>query len=373
MGLKRVGLSAILNGRSRAPLSYRHLRILGWLCIAVSQIGVLLDLASVLNLAIPNAARWSSICNQIGVIAVPLFLLANFAVILNGSKKHSGLLLMYGGFSLAICFCYYFAVSHYLFGLLSAAAKDGADPHRNLELLLRSISPSGFLAFNVFLDLFLCTVFSYFVFERPKKFFPGKKLRIFRAFAVIPVLYEVVSVLLKVLTSVGRIDMPVWLFPLLTTKPPMMFLLFVGLVLIIKLREQHSEKDGQTPEGSEASVRSYVNTRRFSLALMGLMIVAALLDLLLKHVLPCAIVDAFPAGADIPPYEAAKQAVSSWGFGSASLLLFLAPFSLLISFSKTYKKSMIDMSIPIIGVALIVFIVFEGLFQIIRAMLLSSP
>lgn len=373
MGLKWGGVSALLNAKSRAPLSYRHLRILGWLCIAASQIGILLSLASVLDVPIPNAARWSSVCNQIGVIAVPLFLLANFVVILNGSKKQSSLLLMYGGYSVAICLCYYFVVAHYLYGLLSAAAKEGSDPQRDLELFLRSLSSSGFISFNVFLDLFLCTALSLFAFERPKKRFQGKKLRIFRAFAVIPILYEVASVLLKALTSMGRIDMPVWLFPLLTTKPPMMFMLFAGMVLIIKLQERHYEKGGETPAQSEASIRSYVNTRYFSFSLMGLMIVAALLDILLKHVLPSAIIDAFPADAAISPYEAAKQAVSSWGFGRTSLLLFLAPFSLLISFSKTYKKSMIDMMIPIISVVLIVFMMFEGVFQVIRAMLTMNP
>lgn len=372
MGLKWDGVSAYLNGRSGAPLSYRHLRILGWLCIAVSQIGLMLELASVLGLTVPNAARWSSVCSQVGAIAVPLFLLANFAVILNGSKKYASLLLMYGGFSIAICLGYFFVVSHYLLGILSALAEKGTDLRGNLPLLLRSISPSGFFAFNIFLDLFLCTAFSFFVFERPGKRFQGKKLRIFRAFAVIPALYEIASVLLKVLASTGRIEMPIWLFPLLTTKPPMMFLLFVGLVLIIKLRERHSETGDETPGRSEASIRSYVNTRRFSAALMGLMIAAALLDILLKHVLPGAILKAFPADGFIPPYEAAKQAVSAWGFGSAALLLFLAPFSLLFCFSKTYQKSAIDMMIPIAGIVLVAFVTFEGLFLIVRAVLTAG-
>jgi hypothetical protein len=364
-------VSALLNEKSRAPLSYRHLRILGWLFIAVSQVSVVLELASFLGLPVGNYEKWSTLCYELGVIAVPLFLLANFAVILNGSKKYTSLLAMYAGFCAAFFFAYFFVVEHYLSGLMNAAASAGTFPRENLESLLRSFSPSGFIAFNVFLDLSLCTAFSYFVLGQPG-LFRGKKLRYFRALAVLPVLYEAAGILLKALSSMGRIIMPVYLFPLLPTKPPMMFVLFVGLVLMIKFRECQYEQKGETTEQSEESLRKYVNTQRFSLALMGLMIVAALLDILLERVLPHAIVGTFPAGGEVEPLTAAVNTVKACGFGDATMLLFLAPFSLLISFSKRYEKTMVDMFVPLFGMALIVYVYFEGVFQILRGIMMSS-
>ena len=76
----------------------------------------------------------------------------------------------------------------------------------------------GFIACNIFIDLFLCTLFMFFLNYRPTKFFTGGKLYLFRAFAILPIAYEVACILLKAACAEMRIELPVWTFPLLTVK-----------------------------------------------------------------------------------------------------------------------------------------------------------
>lgn len=354
--------------RFLGPLSYRHLRIIGWLCLFLAQVGVILQFKAHFAADMKDElVNISSVFKLIGELAVPLFLIANFAVILNGKRKYKELLLFYGGLSLVVCAAFFFVAEHYIVPLISASADASVNARESFARLMRVFSKNGFIEFNVFIDLFLCTALSFFATYRPTKFFRGKKLAIFRSFAILPVLYESASIFLKIYATTNDIALSPYFFPFLTTKPPMMFILFVDLVLFVKVRERRYIKKGNSPDGYGEYVTSNVNSWHFSIGLMLLMIAVAIVDMLLLFVLPFTIVGIQPAESFIESYTLSVFTVNSWGFGNSFLLILLAPFLLLFSYTKSYKKSNVDMFIPIIGIALMVFVYIEGLFQILMS------
>ena len=52
--------------------------------------------------------------------------------------------------------------------------KDPEDVLPVMTALFRSASPGGFIAFNLFIDLFMCTLFMFFLNARPKSVLTGK-------------------------------------------------------------------------------------------------------------------------------------------------------------------------------------------------------
>ena len=76
----------------------------------------------------------------------------------------------------------------------------------------------GFVAFNLFIDLFLCTLFMYFLNARPKRVLTGKKVLVLRSLALLPLAWEAASWVLKWKSAQGEITLPFWSFPLLTMK-----------------------------------------------------------------------------------------------------------------------------------------------------------
>ena len=60
------------------------------------------------------------------------------------------------------------------------------------------------------------------------------------------------------------------------------------------------------------------------------------------------------------------EKVLSWGFGQTTPLLFIIPLVLLFDYKKTYDDSMIDVIIPLGGIALLAFVYFEGGFEVLK-------
>ena len=75
--------------RYRGPLSYRHLQILAWICIAFKILFILTNLSLRIN---PSQPQWlyalRGTCDTIGEFSLPLFLFANFAIILDEKKSY---------------------------------------------------------------------------------------------------------------------------------------------------------------------------------------------------------------------------------------------------------------------------------------------
>ena len=87
--------------------------------------------------------------------------------------------------------------NRYVVGTVGLLLKDSKEAYPLVMTSFYGVSPKGFFAFNIFVDLFLCTLVMFFMNARPTKIFTGKKILIFRAFTLLPIAYEVTSIILK--------------------------------------------------------------------------------------------------------------------------------------------------------------------------------
>lgn len=353
--------------RYRGPLSYQGFQVVGWLCIVTSVYCLLLGILVRLN---PETAESRKlVVDVLGYIAsmsLPFLLIANFSRILSNAEGYRKQLLRNGGAALGIFIAAVFVFSRYVISLIRQYV---TDPENVVPVLTNSFHvfrKSGFLAFNLFIDLFLCTLFMFFLTAKPKRVFTGKKIWIFRFFAVFPVAYEVCCIILKGKAAVMEITLPLWSFPLLTVKPPMTFMVFMILAFYIKTREWHFLRHGKTHGDYMAFMETNRNSLRFSIFLSVTMVIAAVIDfaiLLVMTTLRAESLEALKA-ADVQKITEYASVAEAVGFGAASVPLFLAaPFVLLFSYTRFPKNRRISIFIPLAAIALILVLLVEGIYQ----------
>ena len=170
-------------------------------------------------------------------------------------------------------------------------------------------------------------------------------------------LYEVASIALKILSSLGQITLPLWTFPLLTTKPPMTFVAFMAMAIFINRREHRLRSMGRTEEEYQAFLNTNRNSLQFSLFSAVVLLLAGTVDLM---ILVISSVLMYRYGGEV---DAIVKKILTWGFGGSVDLIFLAPIMLLFSYTRTHKHKMIDTITPIAGVAVMAMVCIEGVFQ----------
>ena len=355
--------------------SYRHFRIAGWVCMAMTIASILLGLGMKLSPRIVEKySTVHSVLSFFAELGVFLFLFANFAVIIDKKSSYKKLFIMYG--ALSVGFVLLFADVYYRFlgGIVGSIGDVLGEPISTSELM-----GGGFKAFNVFLDMLLCTAVIFFIDYRPTKYFVGKKIYIFRAFAAIPIIYELVCILLKYFATVEGMRLHPMVSPFLTTKPVLCFLLFVRMAFYVKGRENKFLKHGKTLEDYDVYMKTNRNSFQFAkkFALMafiyGIIDLAVLLIMIFLRLANAgvlnALVDAGSESAEaVQLLDYVIEEAKSIGFGGAAMMIFMAPFILLFSYTKNYKKSKVDTLIPVGAIAVIVLVGIEVLRKILILM-----
>lgn len=351
----------------RAPLSYRYLRIIAWICLIIAQIGMVAKLNIRIVPGSEQQIGWVKDMGEIfATFPLPLFLLANFAVMYQKRDSWKKLIMFYGGVALGLYIVGNLVIIHYGYGFVNAFAQiDFMDMAKGFGLLLFGLGKTG-LVFNIFIDLFLCALVFYFLNYNPKTF-KGKKIYIFRSFVLIPILYEVGSILIKYFVSLGQMDLPFFVFFLLTSKPPLMFAAIVALFVILKIEELRKKKKYLNNDFVKEHRKTNAHSLRFSIIIAITFFIAGIIDLIIYLSTSLALASRFVADVediDVASYLA-LYVISHLGFGDASTLLLIAPLTLLFSYTKVHKNKKIDPLIPVVGIALILFVYVEGIFQIV--------
>ena len=358
----------------RGPLSYRHLRIIGWLFLAIAQIAVLLTFSTNL-FGDPNMyGVWPNILNSFSTLMAPLFLIAAFATVLVAKDGYKRLFFLYAGLSVLVYVAFLIVYQHYLIGLISVLVPDETANYG--ELVLQLLAKEGSLSFNIFIDLLLCTLITFFINYQPKKYFQGKKIYLFRAFVALPILYEISCVVLKALAARDILTLSPYVFPLLTTKAPMTFIIFIAMALFIKIRHRFYIKKGKSDEDYKRFLTTNVNSLHFSLFLSVAIVATVILDFLTFLLLYTIFYSAIPmpVGITVEQWSAMQiDAVYNLGFGQVFPLLLIIPLVLLFDYRKTYKNTLPDLIIPVAGVVLIAIIYLEGGFEVLRYFLAHKP
>ena len=352
-----------------SPLSYRYFRIFGWIFLAVAQVGVILSFGCSLYKNPQLYGQWPTILSFFSSLMAPLFLIAAFSQVITAKNGYKKLILMYGGLSVLLFLVFLLVYEHYIVGTVKVINPE--DAHGVVNMLFTVLSGHGFLAFNIFIDLLLCTLVTYFINYHPKKYFQGKLMYLFRSFAILPIAYEAGSITAKVLASLGKIVLHPLISPLLTTKAPLAFLIFVFMALFIKSGERFYIKKGKTHEDYEKFKDTNVNSLHFSLFLSGIIIFVGIIDIILMLGLTYSVIKPY-----IQPgltndqmlflFTSGLKTVNSWGIGKTSIMILIVPLVLLFDYKKTHKNKMIDTLIPVAGIALIVIIYIEVGYEVLK-------
>ena len=347
--------------------SYRHFRIAGWVCMAMALTNIMIGLGMKLSSRV--AEKYSGVHDVLSFFAelgVFLFLFANFAVIIDKKSSYKKLFIMYGALSAGFVLLFADVYYRFLGGIVGSINDEMGTTIDTSDLM-----SGGFQAFNIFLDMLLCTAVVFFIDYKPTKFFVGKKLYIFRAFAALPILYELACILLKYFATVDGLKLHPMVSPFLTTKPVLCFLLFVRMAFYVKGRETKFLNHGKTLEDYDAFMRTNRNSlqfaRKFALMtlLYGFIDLVVVLILVILRLANAGLLQAFlDAGADnqetMQLLDSVLGEARAIGFGGAVSMIFIVPFIFFFSYSKRYKKSKVDTLIPVGAVAVIGLVVIEA-------------
>ena len=361
---KRIYTEGREDIRYRGPLSYRAFKILGWLCIVLSQVVVLMRLDVRLDPSMSEVFKAPiDILSAVSKMSVPLLLIANFSLILNASEGYHRQLIRYFLTLSGVAVLSIFLYERYLVGSVSVILGSREMGESAIQLLFRMTVPSGFIAYNLFIDLFLCALLMFFMHYRPKHVFKGKSIVVFRLFSLVPILYEVASLVLKILSVRGKIALPMIVNPFLTVKPPVTFLVFIILVLYIKNRERRFLKHDRSYEDYQIFLETNRNSFHFSRFAAVVLALAGFFDLICTVAGGTVIVLREPELME--NMTEVIRRLNAVGISQSLNLLILSPIMLLYSYTRRHKHRFLDSFIPIVGIALIVLVYIEGLYQFI--------
>ena len=343
----------------RGPLSYRHLRMFGWFFLAVAQIAVILRIGSKASEALAaSSAVAIEVLSNFSYIMMPLFLLANFSMILRSHANFKRIIILYVGLTLGFAGGYLLIYEHYVVGFTNIFVQDVTASREILDYIYNMATGSGMKTLNVFLDLLLCTMLYFFLIYHPKKFFQGKKIIIFRLFAILPVAYEIVSMTLKFLKVSNIITISPYAYPFLTCKPPLCFVAFIAITLFFAFRKKyfikHGVEEGQYHEFLKTNANSWQVSSVTSIIFAG----CAVIDLVLLIILAAIFYNTESGNAG------ALAAANAFQIGDSMSMVVIIPLVLLFSYTREHKNALVDILVPIAGIGLIAFVYLEGLFQL---------
>lgn len=336
--------------RYRGPLSYRAMRIIGWIFFAVGQLTMIGTIFfKVLHIELYNEAE-DYIISFIRLAATTLFLVANFGLVFNNKRSYKNALLTYGGFYLGIALFITLLYYHYIQSLMGRTGIS-----EDVKNIVDSFM-SGKAEINIFADLLAAASFHFFINYTPTKHFRGKKVKYFRLFALIPVIYVLTCYTLKVCANEQLITIPFGVYLYMTTKSPFIHLIFALITLWLKYREKVFIKLGGTKKSYQEYLLTNRNSWSFSLHIATLFAFFAIIDWV--------IVIISISFEDEAYYQFVDTAIA-FGAGECAGLIFAIPFILLFSYTRTHKNKTIDVIVPIAGVVTFVLVYLEGFYRLI--------
>ncbi|MBQ7243941.1 MAG: hypothetical protein IJS52_07025 [Bacilli bacterium] len=357
-------------------LSYRHLRIIAWFCLAIAQVSVILQLEAKLA---PDTVRtvetWNNVISVFASLPIPLFLLANISTILHQRGAYKGLFIRYGVLAGGMYILANFVVFHFGFRTLLAL-----DPEANwgtaamfFGALLPALGKSGYVL-NIFIDMLLIVLMFYFMNYVPNaKIFQGKRIILFRLMFILPVAYEVAGIVIKYMIGMGNFSIPSPVFFLLPSKPPLVLAAFITFIFALKISEiAFIRRHNNSKEAFEEHRQTKAHSLKISINLSIVFAIFATIDLILVIVL--AITTAAGYIMQYPDITDAElellvfyklNVFEGIGVGGAIGLFIAIPLVLLFSYTKKHKNPNVDLLVPVAGILLIVIVLLEGTFQVV--------
>ena len=349
----------------KAPLSYRYLRILAWFFLGLAQLVVVFRIGSRFDAGLAKAFEpWIIALGYFSDLPLPLFFLANLALILQRKHEFKKQFIKFGSLAALFYILANIIVVHYMFESVHRLIPEVnfIEFSQGISSILCALGRVGY-SLNIFIDLFLFVLTIFFLHYKPKKVFTGKKLYIFRSFVILPFLYEIGSLVIKALLADGKIKIITPFFFLLTSKPVYLFLAFFILLLLMKLREYKHLKKHESEQLLSEHYKTNAHSLRVSITISVILLICFVLDLITVLAITVFYAMSHPEIAELGLYEYGLQYAQVIGFGWGATIL-LIPIILLFSYTKKHKNQNIDLIIPLAGVGFIALIYVEGLYQV---------
>lgn len=337
----------------KGPLGIIHMRAFAWFFILVAQLALIFNFCAN-HYSNHTYVVLSYICSFFGGLSLPCFLLASFGFILQNRKQFGKIVLGYFILTIGIAVAFYIVYFHYGVGIFYKFSE--VDYNTVVEEFDKFVLEifGQYLDFNVFLDLFLCSLFVYFLAGTPKKLFQGKKIIYFRLLALLPILYELAMMILKSLDSFNVLTLPAAIYPFLPTKAPLMFVAFIVITFSEYFRSKRFFNLGGTEEEHHEFFKTNKNSFLFARTTAITFAVCGLIDFITLIIF-------YYADSSLLPI------IRSLKIGNSIDFLLLSPFVMLFSYNRIHKASRADILVPLIGIGAIVFAFVETFFQIIYA------
>lgn len=336
----------------RGIFSYRHLRIIAWITLAIGQLSFIFSVGSAIA-GQEMAPGWVIYAiSIISSLTTPIFAMATFATILNKNKSYKSILIFYIVMFIAIGLGIIIIYERYVSTIFKLMYED-TDKAASVaagDLLGAKVR------LNIFSDLLIIALVNFFITYVPQKFFQNKKIYLFRSFAILPILYAIASYTLSVLNSFGTISLPFEIYPFLTTKPPVIYLIFITIILWMKHRERLFGKLNISKDEYDKFLKTNRNSLSFSIIVCIIIALISIIDFL-------SIIIFAMITRDV---ELVIQLAFVFNFGDSIFLFLAIPIMLLFSYTRTYKDTKMDLIIPMIGIGLVVLTYLEGIKQIIN-------
>ncbi len=357
------------------PLSYRHFRIFGWMMLVCVQLSLVF--ASIAGFNAHGAGVspsdplkvWSDVLAFFGQLAIPFFLLANFALILSSQERIGRLIATHASLALLIYAAYLLGYDRYVIAFANRifAIFKITDSKPIVDTFVQ-IYFTRYFSLNIFIDLLMCSSLYFFLVHKPKRI-KKEHLIYFRMLVVFPVLYEFGSMAIKGLSlGMKLFTLPVEVLPLLTSKSIVTFLAFLAIVIYLKNKERIYVKLGGTPERYNAFLSTKTHVFQVSVAIAIIFACAGLIDVLLSSLVSLfmAISKAETYSDLLPLWNDSYGMIQSWGLGKGASLLVISPLVLLFNYKKKYSLSSknVDYIIPFTGLAACAIVLLEGAYQL---------
>ena len=344
---KRYKIDKLLSKQDikyRGPLTYRSVRALGFVLMLFAQIYLAYSLANKL-VGVPNGVMGTiNVLDTLSVFALPMFLAANFCIIMSSRNKIKKYLISYSIIALAIYLAVILVYYRYLYGAMFTIVGDKEFATALADSISRKLF-GGMMNYNVFIDLALFSMFFFFLFYTPKKPLSHKMHLVFRWCSVIPVLLAVVSFVLYGLYDLGKIKLSMAILALLPNRSLTVYIIMFTLSLVMKLRKLIFIKWG----GTEQEYETYLQTKRNSLEVA---IISAIVLLVV-----CAI-DFALMYIDIY--------FILFGLGTSWYMAAIIPFIFLLSYSRKPKVPLLDYVLPAVFIVSCILVYLEAGLYIVR-------
>ena len=329
--------------RYHGPLSYRHLRALAWISLAVSQFILLINIVDSFfsNIQILGI-KSNIILSSIGSLSIPFFLVAAFSLILTRRRTFKSIAMFYGIAYIAVAVGIIFVFDRYVGGIIKNISGNYEIAKR---FVYRLYSKKADL--NVFADLFVLSMFNFFLNYSPTKEWGKKRLALFRSLCVLPLLFALISTIITGLTRADMIELPFEVYPFLTTKAPLVYAIFISMSVWIKNRERIFIKLGVSRKEYNEYLRTNKNSLAFAVHTSLLFLVISLIDLIFVLCMP---------------------GLQYFGGGQCVVLFFAIPFILLYSYTRDYKDNTLDIILPFAGICMVLLAYAEAIYRIVMVL-----